>query len=115
MNLTLNTYTQWYWKTNLRNLLHFLSLRADPHAQYEIRVYADAILRIVEQWVPHAHEAFSDYVLGASELSSQALALLRAALTPGEKLDPRNYGLAGRELRELLAIMPELSNRLIPE
>ena len=44
MNLTLNTYTQWYWKTNLHNLFHFLSLRADAHAQYEIRVYADAML-----------------------------------------------------------------------
>jgi thymidylate synthase (FAD) len=113
INLPVGIYTQFYWKVNLWNLLRFLSLRADPHAQYEIRAYADAILRIVEQWVPYAHEAFSDYVLGASELSSQALALLRAALTPGEKLDPQNYGLSGRELRELLGIVPELSNRLI--
>src|SRR5580692_1291223 len=58
MNLTLNTYTQWYWKTDLHNLLHFCSLRADAHAQYEIRVYADAILDIVRVWVPAAHAAF---------------------------------------------------------
>ena len=45
MNLTLNTYTQWYWKTDLHNLFHFLSLRADAHAQYEIRAYAEAMLR----------------------------------------------------------------------
>jgi thymidylate synthase (FAD) len=52
MNLTLNTYTQWYWKIDLNNLLHFLALRADAHAQYEIRVYADIILDIVKKWVP---------------------------------------------------------------
>ena len=58
MNLTLNTYTQWYWKTNLHNLFHFLSLRADAHAQYEIRVYADAMLAMVDAWVPAAAQAF---------------------------------------------------------
>jgi thymidylate synthase (FAD) len=58
MNLTLNTYTQWYWKTDLHNLLHFLSLRADAHAQYEIRAYAEIMLRTVEAWVPLAFAAF---------------------------------------------------------
>src|SRR3546814_12627424 len=60
MNLTLNFYTQWYWKTDLLNLLHFLSLRADSHAQYEIRVYAEAMLDTVKRWVPACHDAFID-------------------------------------------------------
>ena len=63
MNLTLNTYTQWYWKTDLHNLFHFLSLRADAHAQYEIRVYAEAMLRTVEAWVPLASQAFRDQLV----------------------------------------------------
>ena len=58
MNLTLNTYTQWYWKTDLLNLLNFLNLRTDNHAQYEIRTYADAMLKTVKKWVPIAYEAF---------------------------------------------------------
>ena len=65
MNLSLNFYTQWYWKTDLHNLLHFLSLRADPHAQYEIRAYADAMLDTVKRWVPLAHAAFLEYRMGA--------------------------------------------------
>ena len=66
MNLTLNTYTQWYWKIDLNNLLHFLKLRADAHAQYEIRVYADIILDIVKKWVPITYEAFEDYRVGGT-------------------------------------------------
>jgi thymidylate synthase (FAD) len=66
MNLTLNTYTQWYWKIDLNNLLHFLALRADAHAQYEIRVYADIILDIVKKWVPVTYEAFEDYRVGGT-------------------------------------------------
>ena len=113
INLPIGIYTQFYWKVNLWNLLRFLSLRADAHAQYEIRAFADAILGIVEKWVPYAYEAFNDYVMGASELSAQALALVRAALCATEKLDPQVFGLSGRELRELIEIMPELSNRII--
>lgn len=77
MNLTLNFYTQWYWKIDLHNLLHFLSLRADSHAQYEIRVYADAMLDTVKRWVPHAHEAFCDYRMGAAHLSAQGLDIVK--------------------------------------
>ncbi len=113
INLPIGIYTQFYWKVNLWNLLRFLSLRADAHAQYEIRAFADAILGIVEKWVPYAYEAFNDYVMGASELSAQALALVRAALCATGKLDPQVFGLSGRELRELIEIMPELSNRII--
>ena len=83
MNLTLNTYTQWYWKTDLHNLLHFLSLRADAHAQYEIRVYAEAMLRTVDAWVPRAAQAFRDYRLGAATLS--------AGMLGGGEADARFY------------------------
>ena len=58
INLTLATYTQWYWKTDLHNLMGFLRLRADAHAQYEIRVYAEAMIDVLARWVPLTHEAF---------------------------------------------------------
>ena len=70
MSLTLNFYTQWYWKIDLHNLMHFLSLRADAHAQYEIRVYADAMLEVMKRWVPLCHEAFLQHRLHAVTLSA---------------------------------------------
>src|SRR5690242_8561118 len=100
MNLTLNTYTQWYWKIDLYNLFHFLSLRADAHAQYEIRAYAEAMLRTVSAWVPVAHQAFLDYRLGAVTLSAQMLTVVRRMLA-GEALDQSNSGLNRREWAEL--------------
>ena len=99
MNLTLNTYTQWYWKTNLQNLFHFLALRADAHAQYEIRVYADAMLGITEAWVPIAAAAFRDYRLGAITLSAQMVAVLKRMLA-GEAVDQETSGLNRREWTE---------------
>jgi len=101
MNLTLNTYTQWYWKTNLHNLLHFLSLRADSHAQYEIRVYAEAMLETVKAWVPLTFEAFADYRMGAVMMSSQMLAIVRRMLG-GEPVTQETSGLSKREWRELM-------------
>jgi len=70
INLTLNTYTEWYWKTDLHNLMHFLRLRADAHAQYEIRVYAEAMLETLRRWVPHTHAAFMEYQMGAAHISA---------------------------------------------
>ena len=102
MNLTLNVYTQWYWKTDLHNLLHFLSLRADPHAQYEIRVYADAMMEAVRRWVPLVHDAFVDYRLGAVMLSSKMLTVVRRMLD-GETVAQPESGLGPREWRELMA------------
>ncbi len=102
MNLTLNTYTQWYWKTNLHNLFHFLSLRADSHAQYEIRVYAEAMLDIVAAWVPVAHQAFLDYRMGAVTFSGPMLAVLRRMLA-GDKIEQADSGLSAREWREMMA------------
>ena len=96
MNLTLNTYTQWYWKTNLPNLFHFLSLRADSHAQYEIRVYADQMMQMTEAWVPVAAAAFRDYRLGAVTLSAQMLTVLKRMLA-GEAVTQETSGLNRRE------------------
>src|SRR5277367_340278 len=76
MNLSLNFYTQWYWKVDLHNLLHFLSLRADPHAQYEIRAYADAMLDTAKRWVPMTHAAFMNYRIGGAAISAKGLAAL---------------------------------------
>ncbi len=104
MNLTLNTYTQWYWKTDLHNLLGFLSLRADPHAQYEIRAYADVMMQGVEAWVPATAAAFRDYRLGAATFSAAMLAVLRRRLA-GEAVDQPGSGLSKREWAELEAAL----------
>jgi thymidylate synthase (FAD) len=101
MNLTLNTYTQWYWKTDLHNLLGFLSLRADAHAQHEIRVYAEAMLESVRAWVPLTHAAFEDYRLGAVTLSAGMLAVLRR-MVAGEKVEQAGSGLSKREWGEMM-------------
>ena len=104
MNLTLNTYTQWYWKIDLYNLFHFLSLRADAHAQYEIRAYAEAMLRTVEAWVPIACQAFRDYRLGAVTLSAQMLVVVKRMIA-GEQVEQSNSGLNKREWAELMAAL----------
>src|SRR2546430_2362905 len=78
INLSLGFYTQWYWKTDLHNLMHFLSLRADPHAQYEIRAYAEAMLDTLARWVPMTHAAFLEYRMNAALISATGLALIRA-------------------------------------
>jgi thymidylate synthase (FAD) len=101
MNLTLNTYTQWYWKVDLHNLLHFLALRADPHAQYEIRAYAEVMMRTAEAWVPLAYAAFRDYRLGAVTFSAQMLAVVRRMIA-GEAVEQGSSGLNRREWAELM-------------
>jgi thymidylate synthase (FAD) len=100
--LPLNTYTEWYWKTDLHNLLHFIALRADAHAQYEIRAYAETLLDVVRRWVPLTCAAFEDYRLNAAELSGKALAVLRRMLA-GETVAQADSGLSAREWRELQA------------
>ena len=104
MNLTLNYYTQWYWKTDLHNLLHFLGLRADAHAQYEIRVYAEAMLENLKRWVPLAYEAFMEYEIGGARLSANALKAVRRMIA-GESVDQAESGISKREWRELMAIL----------
>jgi thymidylate synthase (FAD) len=104
IGLGLNTYTQWYWKVDLHNLLRFLRLRADSHAQYEIRAYADVILDIVKQWVPLCHEAFMEYQMGAFSLSASSLQVVRRALA-GEDVEYEGSGLSRREWDELDAVL----------
>jgi thymidylate synthase (FAD) len=104
MNLSLNFYTQWYWKTDLHNFMHFLSLRADAHAQYEIRVYADAMLDVLDRWVPHTAEAFRQYRLGGAHLSERGLSAVKALLA-GEEVTQQSSGLSSREWTELMATL----------
>ena len=101
MNLTLNSYTQWYWKTDLLNLLNFLFLRADSHAQYEIRVYAEAMLDTVKKWVPMPHAAFLDYRAGAVHVSSKGKKVIQQ-IAKGEKVSVESSGLSKREWNELM-------------
>ena len=104
MNLPANIYTQWYWKTDLHNLLHFLRLRADAHAQYEIRVYAEEICKLVADWVPAAYRAFADYRMGGATLSATALDCLRRMLK-GEEVTQETSGMSKGEWREFEAVI----------
>jgi thymidylate synthase (FAD) len=104
MNLTLNTYTQWYWKCDLHNLLNFLSLRADAHAQYEIRAFAEAMLSIVEAWVPLTFSAFKDYRLGAATFSAGMVAVLKR-MVAGEQVELKGSGLSKREWEEMMGVL----------
>ena len=111
MNLTLNTYTQWYWKTDLLNLMNFLRLRADSHAQYEIRAYADAMLNTLKEWVPITYDAFLDYRVGGTEVSSKGKLIIQK-LIKGEKVDMESSGLSKREWNELMEAF-NLKDKLI--
>jgi thymidylate synthase (FAD) len=101
MNLPANIYTQWYWKVDLHNLLHFLRLRADAHAQYEIRVYAEAICKVVADWVPFAYKAFEDYRMGGATMSATALDCVRRMLK-GEAVTQETSGMSKGEWREFM-------------
>jgi len=111
MNLTLNTYTQWYWKIDLLNLMNFLRLRADDHAQYEIRAYADAMLETVKKWVPITYEAFMDYRVGGTEISAKGKIVI-LKLISGEKVSIDESGLSKREWNELMTTF-DLKDKLI--
>ena len=104
INLTLNTYTQWYWKTDLHNLMHFLALRIDPHAQYEIRVYAEEMLKVLHAWVPQAAAAFEEYRRGAVTFSATMMSVLRRMLA-GEVVEQAASGLSRREWDEMQATL----------
>ena len=111
MNLTLNTYTQWYWKTDLLNLMNFLRLRADHHAQYEIRAYADVMLDTLKRWVPITYDAFMDYRVGGTEVSSKGKKIIQKLIS-GEKVDSEQSGLSKREWNELMLAF-DLKDKLI--
>ncbi|MCY4260074.1 MAG: FAD-dependent thymidylate synthase [Rhodobacteraceae bacterium] len=104
MNLPANVYTQWYWKIDLHNLLHFILLRNDPHAQYEIRCYAGAIEDVVRAWCPIAWQAYKDYMSNASTLSARDIDLIKRRLR-GEDVTLESSGLTRREWTELLDII----------
>lgn len=101
MNLTLNYYTQWYWKTDLHNLMHFLRLRADSHAQYEIRAYAEVMTETLKRWVPLTHHAFVEYRAGAAHISATGLSVVKRMLK-GEVVTQELSGLSKREWVELM-------------
>ncbi len=109
MNLPANVYTQWYWKVDLHNLFHFLRLRADPHAQYEIRAYADAILKVVADWVPMAYAAFKDHRLESAAVSGKGLAVLKRMLK-GEAVTAETSQMSAREWRELMTLLDQPSD-----
>ena len=111
MNLTLNTYTQWYWKTDLLNLMNFLRLRADHHAQYEIRAYADVMLNTLKRWVPITYDAFMDYRVGGTEISSKGKDIIKK-LIRGEKISIEETDLSKREWNELMSAF-NLKDKLI--
>jgi thymidylate synthase (FAD) len=111
MNLTLNTYTQWYWKTDLLNLMNFLRLRADSHAQYEIRVYADIMLDTLKKWVPITYDAFMDYRVGGTEVSAKGKLIIQK-LIKGENVKAEDSDLSKREWNELM-IAFNLKDKLI--
>jgi len=111
MNLTLNTYTQWYWKTDLLNLMNFLRLRADSHAQYEIRAYADIMLDTLKKWVPITYDAFMDYRVGGTEVSSKGKKIIQKLIS-GESVDAELSGLSKREWNELMEAF-NLKDKLI--
>ncbi|MBM4437012.1 MAG: FAD-dependent thymidylate synthase [Actinobacteria bacterium] len=104
MNLSLSFYTQWYWKIDLHNLMHFLWLRHDDHAQYEIRAYAEVMLATLQRWVPLTFEAFTDYRLGGAPLSAKGLEVVRRMLT-GQPVDQASSGMSLTEWHELMELL----------
>ena len=104
MNLTLSTYTQWYWKTDLHNLLNFLSLRADTHAQYEIRVYADAMMETLRRWCPITFQSFSDHRVEGVTLSGKAIKVVKKLIS-GAHINQEESGMSKREWRELMEVI----------
>ena len=111
MNLTLNTYTQWYWKTDLLNLMNFLRLRGDSHAQYEITAYANVMLDTLKKWVPITCEAFMDYRVGGTEVSAKGKLIIQKMIK-GTDVNLENSGLSKREWNELMNAF-ELKDKLI--
>lgn len=98
-NLSLNFYTQMYWKIDLHNLMHFLTLRADSHAQYEIRAYAEVMISLLERWVPFTYEAFLQYRKEGAHFSKNGLSTLKKFLK-GEKVSQEESGMTNREWKE---------------
>lgn len=103
INLPTNVYTQWYWKVNLLNLLKFIHLRIDTHAQYEIRVYAEKLAEIVKNWVPITYQAFNDYWLEGVSVSQQQVTLIKQKMD-GKDISFEESGLSKREWDEFIEV-----------
>lgn len=104
INLPISVYTEFYWKINLHNLLHFVRLRADEHSQYEIRVYAQIILeKIIKPWVPIVYEAFINHQFGAKKISQKEIAVLKSFLQ-NKPLSQKESGLSKRDWNTLIKI-----------
>jgi thymidylate synthase (FAD) len=128
IDLPLSTYTQWYWKIDLHNLIHFLTLRADPHAQYEIRAYAQVIAGMLKRVAPLSYEAWIDYGLAAAPMSRAELAALhrlveavhggegvRLESRPGTSLDGAALADLGLSKREVVELAEKLEPRPVPD
>ena len=102
MVLPINFYSQWYWKVNLKNLLDFLNLRTDPHAQYEIRVYAEEIEKILSQWLPITYSAYKNHMKDGVSFSSEAMKVMKIMMA-GDMMDQETSGLSKREWKEFTA------------
>ena len=105
-NLPINCYTQWYWKIDLHNLLHFIALRADPHSQYEIQAYADVMSDIVKKWMPIAYEAFESYRKFSASFSREAIEFVKRMID-GEEVTQEESGLSKREWGEVMGVLGE--------
>ncbi|GHU14468.1 flavin-dependent thymidylate synthase [Alphaproteobacteria bacterium] len=103
--LPVSVYTEMYWKIDLHNLMHFLKLRADSHAQYEIRCYADVIMDIIKRWVPCTHDAFVNYRQRSVSVPHNCLELIKRAIK-GEKISQQDSGLSKGEWMEFSKNFP---------
>jgi thymidylate synthase (FAD) len=112
MNLPINIYTQWYWKIDLHNLMHFLMLRADSHAQYEIRVFAEAMLDVVKRWVPVTYNAFLDHRANATTISGKGMEVVKRMIR-GETVSQEDSGMSKREYTELMSKLEEEKSRIL--
>lgn len=107
INLPVSNYTEWYWKIDLHNLLRVLEQRADTHAQYETRVYAEALERILQQWCPEVYEAYLEYRKYAVSVSRTGQGLIHRMLA-GQEITLENSGMSAGEFREFQAVwMPK--------
>lgn len=104
--LPVNLYTEWYWQIDLHNLFHFLQLRLDPHAQYEIRVYAEAMAQCAKAVAPIAYEAFEEHRLGSVQLSRAECEAMTAMLEGEESpLEGRSAAIFEEKLKKMRAMV----------